>query len=345
LQDLAKALTLAGHDAVCLGVAENYGNARGVRRLLRDLSAHVRLAAAVLGSGPCDWIIAFSDPMGLPFTARVLALLKRARLAHWAMDVYPQTAVALGAVREGWLTRLIAAAMRWGYRGCTLLVALDGDMRAELARASSRPVEVLPPWPPQISTLDGIQARPREPRRWLYSGNLGRAHEFETLLQAQQLLEQRGASWELCFQGGGPARAEAEALARKLELKHCRWESYVSEEDLVPSLLKAHALIATQRPATRGLLWPSKLALMKHMRLPIVWVGPVDGAVADQLRSAPLTAGVFSPGQAAALADWLAGLPPSSTSPADLQDLERQVALEREAGGQWWIQRLGSCCS
>ena len=29
---------------------------------------------------------------------------------------------------------------------------------------------------------------------WIYSGNLGRAHEWETLLRAQQLIEQRGVA-------------------------------------------------------------------------------------------------------------------------------------------------------
>jgi hypothetical protein len=37
---------------------------------------------------------------------------------------------------------------------------------------------------------------------------------------------------------------------------------------------------------------------------PIAWVGPTDGAIARELRRYP-HAGIFAPGDARALADWL----------------------------------------
>ena len=88
---------------------------------------------------------------------------------------------------------------------------------------------------------------------WLYSGNLGRAHEWETLLEAQQLLEKRGANWSLIFQGGGPSRPLAEARARELCLKNCSWKDYVPEAELQDSLRAAKVLIVTQSAANTGL--------------------------------------------------------------------------------------------
>jgi hypothetical protein len=37
---------------------------------------------------------------------------------------------------------------------------------------------------------------------------------------------------------------------------------------------------------------------------PILWIGPTDGAIAAALRALP-HAGIFAPGQAKAVADWL----------------------------------------
>lgn len=341
--ELTDALRAAGHDARCIGAASGYGAVRGGRRIWRDLTAHLKIAWRVLFSGPCDWIVCLSDPTGLPVTARVLASLKGARLAHWAMDIYPQVAIALGAVRPGWITRVIGSAMGLAYRNCDLLVALDVDMAAELRRASGRAAKVLPPWPPAVpppapgagAEIDAVSPT----RRWLYSGNLGRAHEFETLLEAQKILEADGAPWELHFQGGGPGRRVAEERAVQLGLKRCYWSGYAPDDQLVEALLEADVLVATQKPETRGLLWPSKLALMKHLGVPIAWIGPTGGAVAESLRHLDLAAGIFEPGQAETLAAWLRQLPPRPQR-RSLNVIRHAVDQERRAGFGWWLRQL-----
>jgi glycosyltransferase involved in cell wall biosynthesis len=260
------------------------------------------------------------------------------------MDVYPQIAVSLGVVKAGVVSRAVAAGMRAGYQGCDLVVALDQDMAKEIARLSGKKVELLAPWPPEVRSVGEAKvAKALASRRWVYSGNLGRAHEFRTLLETQRLLEARGCDWELHFQGGGPVRGEAEALAAQLGLQRCRWTGYVEEEDLVPSLMAADVLIATQRPETRGLLWPSKLALMRHVGVPLVWVGPTEGAIAEWLR-AQVTAKKFlvEPGESEALANWLEALPKGAASAVPLRAVQENVMAERQAGCDWWQARLTS---
>jgi glycosyltransferase involved in cell wall biosynthesis len=139
---------------------------------------------------------------------------------------------------------------------------------------------------------------------WIYSGNLGRAHEWESLLQAQQILErgdQSGVPITLKFQGGGPSWALAQERAAALGLKRVIWEGYVPAEDLGNSLMACDALVVTQRPEARGLLWPSKLGFALTMPRPLFFVGPVDGAIANDLKQYP-HAQVFSAASADALA-------------------------------------------
>lgn len=126
------------------------------------------------------------------------------------------------------------------------------------------------------------------------------------------------------------ARLESERIG----LAHVEFRPYASEDRLLESLLAADALIATLRPGLQGLLWPSKLALMSQCRLPIAWVGPIDGAVVRFLQDHAQT-GVFRPGDAESLVDWLMGLS-SHQDPAQPSEVTVQVMRIREQGLHSW---------
>lgn len=343
LGDLAAAFTAAGWDAVLIGKKEGYrhGKKAGFHRILRDALAHLRLFWSGLLAGPCDWVLCLSDPPGLPFTAALLARIKRARLAHWAMDVYPEVAVRLGALPDGFASRLAGSAMTWGYHECDLLVALDEDMQGVIEQRGGRGVRTLPPWPPRFESSPRASSKAIPRRTWLYSGNLGRAHEFLDLLEAQKVLETRDAPWRLAFQGGGPGHEEAKACAVAMGLKHCDWQPYADDETLLDSLLQADVLIATQKNAMLGLLWPSKLAVMRLTGRPLLWVGPARGKIGEELRAASPMNGVFSPGDAAAIARWIAGLPAADEHPPTTADVVIQKAEQlREQGFAFFTQWL-----
>ena len=112
---------------------------------------------------------------------------------------------------------------------------------------------------------------------------------------------------QLVFQGGGPGTHAARSLAEELGLRRCEWKTYVPEQQLVSSLLEHDVLIVTQRPETRGLLWPSKLGLVTALPRALLFIGPTDGAIAAELRQHHPHAGIFAPGNHAAVAAWLEG--------------------------------------
>jgi hypothetical protein len=252
----------------------------------------------------CDLVISASSPPCLLVAATLIAARHRAKSVHWIMDLYPEIAVALGEIRSGPLVSGIEHLMSLCYRRTSRVVVLDGDMASQMRRYDIT-AEIVRPWvfekflaspPPVVS--------PADPWTWIYSGNLGRAHEWETLLEAQRLVESRSPDIRLLFRGGGPSWRLAQAKAEQIGLRRCDWQPYVREEDLYASLLRCHCCIVTQLPAAKGLLWPSKLGLVLTLPRPILWVGPIDGAIAQELRELP-HAGVFPPGAASEIADWV----------------------------------------
>jgi glycosyltransferase involved in cell wall biosynthesis len=251
---------------------------------------------------------------------------------HWSMDMYPEIAVGLGEIAPGLLASAVGRVMRWGYRRAGKVVVLDEDMAA-LVRRHGVEAAIVRPWvfAPVLRRLAQAHAEPAPEWTWMYSGNLGRAHEWETLLAAQKILEDRGANVRLLFQGGGPSWPAAQARAQALGLQRCEWRGYVEEADLPESLCRCSVLAATQRPEAQGSLWPSKLGLVLSLPRAILWVGPTDGAIAQMLRAQP-HAGVFAPGQAAEVAEWLLA---RQRSPAPVAPAVDAAAHRAEALRAW----------
>jgi putative colanic acid biosynthesis glycosyltransferase WcaI len=340
LDELSHGLRERGWTVRFLGRNAFYrqGSVGGVKRWMRDLAAHARLCLQGLSGARPDIILCLTDPPALVFTMKCLSLLRGAKLAHWPMDVYPQIAAALGALKvDSFIYKAISSASHWALRRSAAVVCLDEDMRQALSPMSSS-VTIAPWLPGKIIVPDSLPLRDESKIRWLYSGNLGRAHDYETLLRAQKILEDADAPFELVFQGGGASRASAQQLAVDLRLHSCLWQEYADDGQLISSLLSAQILIASQKEATRGLLWPSKLALLQALPRPIVWVGAPAGAIAASLRSHDGLSGIFAPGDAAALAEWLvthagefqsaARLPVSSDAIREKLDIQRKNSVQ-----------------
>ncbi len=305
-REIADEFVRIGHEVDFVDAAQNYRGAQGGGgRIKRELGALWRMLREGRARPRADVVVSGTSPPCLGVIADRVARKHGAAHIHWAMDMYPELAIELGEIGRSSLVAKIAGwAMRGVYRRAKMLVALDDDMVARF-HAMGLESPCIRPWVIGHSNdATDFPAKPETPWTWIYSGNLGRAHEWETLLAAQALLEQRGVDARLLFQGGGPSRKPAQARAEALGLRRCEWQDYAAAEDLTASLLRCEVLVASQLPAVCGLLWPSKLALMLTLPRPILFVGPPDGAIARELRAIP-HAGVFAPGDADGVARWI----------------------------------------
>jgi len=334
LRQLGNELEAAGHTVDFVAARQDYhaGQAQG-GRLMREMKALATILIDGIKRPRADVVIYASSPPCLPIVASLVAFRHRARAFHWIMDLYPEIAVALGEVPSGVFSRIISGLMGWCYRRCEKVVVLDEDM-AERLRSHGVEAGIIRPWifEEELPAL----TEPVEPYpqwTWIYSGNLGRGHEWETLLQAQAILERQSPDARLLFQGGGPQWSAAQKRAGELGLKRCEFKPYVERAALRETLLRSHCCVVTQLAAVKGMLWPSKLGLLLTLPRPVLWVGPRDGAIARQIGNRPCT-GIFAPGQAAEIADWLLALrqQPLRFEAADLFDAPAQ---RRQALAEW----------
>ena len=305
-RELADEFTRLGHTVDFVDARQAYreGQGRG-GRMKRELGALWQMMREGGARPRADVVISGSSPPCLAVVADRVARKHGAAHFHWAMDVYPEIAVALGEVGPhsavGWLAKMAMGRACWR---AAAVIALDGDMQQRLAEHGLKSA-CIRPWVSR-SVIGAIapEREPDAPWTWIYSGNLGRAHEWETLLRAQALLESRQVDARLLFQGGGPSCALAQGRAKEMGLRNCEWCGYVPENELPASLLRCGVLAVTQLPAVRGMLWPSKLALLMSLPRPILFVGPTDGAIAAEVRRFP-HGRAFVPGDAEGVARWI----------------------------------------
>jgi hypothetical protein len=303
-----------------------------VLRILREGISHAQILRRGLWRPKVDAVISLTSPACLAVTAGVIAKLHRARHYHWAMDIYPDVGARLGELKSATLVRFLSFLMRRAYRGADGLITLDEDMRDYLQGNYGVDSTVIEPFPPEVC-WPRDEKNPKSARRWLYSGNFGRAHEIEVLLQIQKKLEERQIHADLVLQGQGPQFLSSQDAASRLGLRRVQWRAPVPLEKLGASLLESDVLVVTRKAEMKGLLLPSKLMLAELSGRAILWIGDMDGKTARRL-AREKRHGVFTMDDVESIAAWLQG---RFERPSHEQEIEpRSARVARQQTVRQW---------
>ena len=209
----------------------------GRDKLLGRAGDYVGMYAAFAGAAARftqtgDIIVVKSDPPMLSVAIAPVARAKRLRQVNWLQDLYPEVALELGVQA----LRPLAPGAGGGARNASLKfaafnVAIGERMsdRLKLCGAPPERIRIVSNW----CDDEAIRSLPREsnPLReaWGlqgkfvvgYSGNLGRAHEYATLLSAAEQLREEENILFLLIGGGhliGRLQAEIERKGPDFEV-------------------------------------------------------------------------------------------------------------------------------
>lgn len=336
LGELASHLEQNGWETRLISTGLPYGKPRrGLRRIMHELWSHASLFFQSLLHRRVSAVISLTSPACLAITAGIIARLHRAHHYHWVMDLYPDVGIKIGEISDGPVTRTLSRLMQRAYRQSRQVIALDEDMQSHLAVHYAVDSTIIPPLPPHTPWPSAPPHPSGQTRQWLYSGNLGRAHEVEVLLNVQKELESRHVPAELILQGQGPQFLSSQDAAHALGLHRVRWRKPVPADQLAATLLASDVLIVTRRDELKGLLLPSKLQLAELSGRPVLWIGDTDGHTARRL-AATGRHGVFSADQVVEIAQWLQALfspeaSAQSVSPSPTDPVRRQFLAHWEA--------------
>ena len=238
-----------------------------------------------------DLVIAKTDPPMLSVVAALATRLRGAKLINWLQDLFPEIAAAadIGWAKGG-VGQILMRLRDWSLRCAQQNVVVGEKMRAVLVARGieNKKITVIPNW----ADGDAIRpvARTENPLRtkWGlegkfvvgYSGNLGRVHEFDTVLGAMTELRGDDGKWFL-FIGAGKQRQMMETECAVRGITAVSFLPYQAREDLVWSLGVPDVHLVTLLPEMEGLVVPSKVYGIAAAGRPILNIGALNGEIAQ----------------------------------------------------------------
>jgi len=235
---------------------------------------------SVLGRRP-DVVLTLTTPPLLSLAGTLAKLVRGPRHVIWEMDMYPDVAVALNFFApRGLLDRSVGALADYSRGRADSVIALGPCMRQRLSDRGVplAKLTVAENW------VDGGLISPRPfpsvaPIVLMYSGNLGRAHDSDTIAEAMDRLTDP-ARFRFVFAGGGSRRPGLEAACRRRRSLNSEFLPYQDHHALADHLGRCHVGLVTQKPETCGTVVPSKTYALMAAGRPFIFIGPREATPA-----------------------------------------------------------------
>jgi colanic acid biosynthesis glycosyl transferase WcaI len=252
-----------------------------------------------------DVVIAKTDPPMLSVMAAPVCWLRGGRLVNWLQDIFPETAQVLGVGGRAALP--LYAIMRWlrnrSLQSARMNVVLGHRMAGRVMRlgvARDR-IWTIANWAdatilkPIDHAANVLRAEWGLDGKFVvgYSGNLGRAHDVDTLLDAMAIVEKGQETvtrpnasrcaylpifW--LFVGSGTQFARLATEVARRGLTRTVFKPYQPQARLAESLGASDVHLVSLRPELEGLIVPSKFYGITAVGRPSIFIGDTDGEIA-----------------------------------------------------------------
>ncbi|KAA9367054.1 glycosyltransferase family 4 protein [Ochrobactrum quorumnocens] len=345
--------TIAGIDVHRLwtsGFGRNQLLGRGIDYATFHLSAAAWFATHARKDDIC---VVCTDPPLLSVSTILPIRLRRAHLVNWVMDLFPETAIELGLIKRKTLPGQVSLFLRnWSMRRSALTICpIDRMARFLSAQGiAADNLAVVHHWADKNEILPvDPQENPLRHAWGLgdkfvigYSGNFGRAHDFQTVLDAAEQLK---ANPDIVFLmiGEGQQRRYVEEEARRRGLSNIVLKPFQPVDQLSESLGAADVHLVSLKPELEHCIVPSKFYGVLAAARPTIFIGDPDGEIATVIRD--FHCGVsLCPGEVEMLVSAILLLRNSQLNRKMMGNNARylmETAYSREFGAAVWQSAVG----
>ena len=247
-----------------------------VTRLLSYLSFYVSAFARGLTAPKADVVVSLTTPPLISLLGSAIKMLRGSRHFIWEQDIYPDVAIDLNYIRKGGLADQVTGLLAdYSRRHADGIIALGECMKQRLVLRGipAEKISIAENW----SSAKAItpMERPGNPKELvlLYSGNLGLAHDIDTVAGAMKNLRD-DKRFRFLFVGSGGKRIQLEEFCEHNKIGSLEMRGYVSRDKLSEGLAAGDIGLVTQSNVCWGTVVPSKVYGILAAGRPVLFIGP-----------------------------------------------------------------------
>jgi len=240
-----------------------------------------------------DVVVVKTDPPLISVTSSIAVRLKGAKQINWLQDIYPEVASRLGVKGfNGFLGKLLINIRNYTLRKALFNVVLGDVMfsHVESLGIESNKIKIIHNW------SDGEVIKPIDKesnhliKEWglenkfvvCYSGNMGRAHEFDTILDAiEKLVSNKNIIF--LFIGDGAKKQWLVDQSELRNLNNMMFKPYQDFSQLSYSLSVGDVHLISLIPELEGLIVPSKFYGVMAAGRPSFFIGSEKAEIKNML--------------------------------------------------------------
>lgn len=256
-------------------------------RLLSWLSFLVGATIKSLWLPPYDLVLVMTTPPGLSYLGWLHRLFRQTPFWIWEMDLYPDVAIGTGKLQEKSIgTRLLAHVMNKPRHAATGLIVLGACMKERLLNngISETNIVVAENW--TIRETSFATPLPKtHPIVILYSGNLGLAHETQTISSVMLALRS-DSRFRFQFAGGGTRYVQLREFCERNQIRNAEFLPFQEPKEFQDRIAQSHVGLVTLQPECLGTVVPSKFYTLIAAGRPILFIGPGAATPARHIKEA-----------------------------------------------------------
>lgn len=248
---------------------------------VRAARAHL---AESIRSGDC--VVALTDPPLLGLALDRVARKSGASMIHWIQDIFPEVFTAVSGKR---LPKCLTVWRNRAWQRARLCITPGEEMAAFVAAqgVAAAKIRVCPNWAPKgltpVVSTNWRHAQNLEGRFVImYSGNLGRVHDFSAIVPMMTELA-NDPEIVLVVSGHGAKEPALRSAVTTARLGNVRFLDPSSRDNLGETLSAADLHLITLKPGCESLVFPSKLYGIAAVGKPALVLGPVGCEVGRQV--------------------------------------------------------------
>jgi len=260
-----------------------------------------------------DIVVAKTDPPLISVVAAIACKIKGCKAINWVQDLFPEVATSLGISSIARIEKQLVSIRNASLKAAMMNVVIGEKMKERLLSlgVDESKIYVIDNW------ADGsdISPVPKDSndlrKRWEfgdelvvgYSGNMGRAHDFDAILSAAEYLKVN-KNIRFLFIGEGAKKPWLESQVAERQLDNVIFKPYQARSQLTYSLCVPDIHLISLYPELEGLIVPSKYYGIIAAGRPVVFLGSRHGEIARMLNNGNCGR-VFELGEWKQLADYL----------------------------------------